>query len=175
MARLALLIGIALCLTSPRPAHAADERMAGVWTLNYDQSENLGRARLDVEMTVSLDGENLVLTRKGKIEGREEPLQEAYTYLATGEEHTVKGAGGNSRQVRARWASDKLQVTWEGNGRFGEFEASEVWQIKNDQILIKTTFQGATGSFVMKSYYDRLKRRRRGARAPVRRPRLTAR
>jgi hypothetical protein len=157
MKHVALWIGLAFVMLAAQIARAMDDRMAGNWTLNFDQSENLGPNRLDLEMTVSLDGENLALTRKGKIEGRDEPLEEAYTYRANGEEHTVTGAGGNSRQVRARWVGDKLKVTWAGAGRFGPFDAVEIWEIKNGQIYIKTTLQGAAGSFTMKSFYDRRK------------------
>ncbi len=152
-----LWVGLALSIGIAQGASAADKGMSGDWTLDFDQSENLGPQRLNVEMTVSIDGDNLTLRRKGTIEGREEPFEEGYTYQANGAEHTVTGAGGNSRAVRASWTSDKLKVTWDGSGRLGPYHGTEVWQIKNNQIYIKTTFEGVAGSFVMKSYYDRKK------------------
>jgi hypothetical protein len=147
-------VAVALLMLVAPLAHAND-KLAGEWVLDFEASKNLGPNPFEIEQTITIEGDKVKLHRIVRSADLEAPEIVEYTLDTSGEEHKIVGFQGAEREVTAQWKGKKLQIKWDGVGRFGPFDAVETWKKKKSGLEIKTVFSGAAGGFVMKSQFVR--------------------
>jgi hypothetical protein len=123
-------------LVSSSFALAQETNWSGSWELDLERSDPLvqqGPPLPATEMTVTREGERLVLSRRFEFQGA--PREFAFAYVGDGEPHEVPGLLG-PRTTRARWKKDKLVVSYTvtRNTPAGtiDLDTIETWSLSRD-------------------------------------------
>lgn len=139
---------LALAALSAAPLVAANPDFAGIWQLDADRSDSLAPGRraqrqqqppVDVELDVSLNGEDVVMTYTMRRDDWPSPAQVTQELITDGKPHESPGLQGRNRTVRVKWRKDKLAVSYTARGPFGEFDVTETWQLSKDGSELQVT------------------------------------
>jgi hypothetical protein len=139
---------LALAALGAPPLAAANPDFAGVWQLDLDRSDSLAPGRrgqqqeqppVDVELDVSLNGEDVVLTYTMRNDDWPQPAQVTQELITDGKPHESPGLQGRNRTARAKWRKNKLGVSYTTRGPFGEFDVTETWQLSKDGSELQVT------------------------------------
>ena len=148
----AAVVGAALAIASlgTAPLAAANDDFAGVWQLDNERSDSLapgraGRERpntLDLELEISLTGEDLVMNYTMRGENLPAPVQFTQNLVTDGKPLQMPDFQGGTRTARVRWRKDKLSLSYTRNSPFGDFDITETWQLSKDgselQVMLHT-------------------------------------
>ncbi len=139
---------LALAALGAAPLAAANPDFAGIWQLDADRSDSLAPGRraqqqqqppVDVELDVSLNGEDVVLNYTMRRDDWPSPAQVTQELITDGKPHESPGLQGRNRTVRVKWRKDKLAVSYTTRGPFGEFDVTETWQLSKDGSELQVT------------------------------------
>ncbi|MXX76757.1 MAG: hypothetical protein F4210_10030 [Holophagales bacterium] len=139
---------LALAALGAAPLSAANADFAGIWQLDPERSDSLAPGRrgqqqqqppVDVELDVSLDGEDVVMSYTLRREDAPAPAQVTQKLVTDGKPHETTGLRGGKRTTRVRWRKDKLAVSYTTRGPFGEFDVTETWQLSKDGSELQVT------------------------------------
>ena len=151
----AVVVGAALAIASlgAAPLAAANEDLAGVWQLDNERSDSLapgraGRERpntLDLELEISLTGEDLVMNYTMRGENLPAPVQFSQNLVTDGKPRKMPDFQGGTRTARVKWRKDKLSVSYTRITPFGDFDVTETWQLSKDgselEVMLHTRTQ----------------------------------
>ncbi len=151
----AVVVGAALAIASlgAAPLAAANEDFAGVWQLDNERSDSLapgraGRDRpntLDLELDISLTGEDLVMNYTMRGENLPAPVQFTQELVTDGKPAVMPSFQGGTRTARVKWRKDKLSVSYTRSTPFGDFDITETWQLSKDgselEVMLHTRTQ----------------------------------
>ena len=151
----AVVVGAALAIASlgAAPLAAANEDLAGVWQLDNERSDSLapgraGRERpntLDLELEISLTGEDLVMNYTMRGENLPAPVQFSQNLVTDGKPRKMPDFQGGTRTARVKWRKDKLSVSSTRITPFGDFDVTETWQLSKDgselEVMLHTRTQ----------------------------------
>ena len=151
----AAVVGLALAVASlgAAPSAAENPDFAGVWQLDNERSDSLapgraGRERpntLDLELDISLTGEDLVMNYTMRSEDLPAPVRFTQNIVTDGKPHQMPGFQGGTRTARVKWRKDKLSVSYTRATPFGDFDITETWQLSKDgselEVMLHTRTQ----------------------------------
>ncbi len=151
----AVVVGAALAIASlgAAPLAAANEDFAGIWQLDSERSDSLapgraGRERpntLDLELEISLTGEDLVMNYTMRGENLPAPVQFSQNLVTDGKPRKMPDFQGGTRTARVKWRKDKLSVSYTRITPFGDFDVTETWQLSKDgselEVMLHTRTQ----------------------------------
>ena len=151
----AAVVGAALAIASlgAVPLAAANEDFAGVWQLDNERSDSLapgraGRERpntLDLELDISLTGEDLIMNYTMRAENLPAPVQFTQDLVTDGKPAVMPNFQGGTRTARVKWRKDKLSVSYTRVTPFGDFDVTETWQLSKDgrelEVMLHTRTQ----------------------------------
>jgi hypothetical protein len=138
MRALILLVVLSLAAALPSPAVAQPgDSLSGAWSLDLQRSDPRRGPNapplVDTRLDVSLVGEDVRVVRNfgASPEGRVIDV----TYQTDGKPHEVAGPMGNPVVVRARWAKDKLRVSYTLSRGSFDLDINEIWSLDKDGEL----------------------------------------
>ena len=150
----AAVVGAALAIASlgAVPLAAANEDFAGVWQLDNERSDSLapgraGRERpntLDLELDISLTGEDLIMNYTMRAENLPAPVQFTQDLVTDGKPAVMPNFQGGTRTARVKWRKDKLSVSYTRVTPFGDFDVTETWQLSKDGRELEVTLHTRT-------------------------------
>lgn len=136
--------GFLLGLLSSAPV-AAQAGFSGHWTLDRERSDPLirgGGPLPEVEMTLEMRGDDVVVSRLYRRDGQEQPV--SFTYVTDGKPHDVSTPFGGARTTRARWKKDRLVASYTisrdtQRGSF-DLDITETWRLSEDGAEIEIAY-----------------------------------
>ena len=151
----ACVVGAALAIASlgAAPLAADNPDFAGVWQLDNERSDSLapgraGRDRpntLDLELDISLTGEDLIMNYTMRGENLPAPVQFIQNLTTDGKPVEMPDFQGGTRTARVKWRKDKLSVSYTRVTPFGDFDVTETWQLSKDgselEVMMHTRTQ----------------------------------
>jgi hypothetical protein len=104
-----LMIGLTIALSGQMT------NFSGTWALNPSRSTNLGvMAAMEDIVTIGQTPTRLTLTDRARVQGQESTRE--LHYDLTGQPVTNPGPMGDQNETVAKWAANKLVVTWTSEG-----------------------------------------------------------
>ncbi len=151
----ASIVGAALAIASlgAAPLAAANEDLAGVWQLDNERSDSLAPGRagreqpntLDLELDISLTGEDLIMNYTMRSENLPAPVRFTQNLVTDGKPVVMPNFQGGTRTARVKWRKDKLSVSYTRITPFGDFDVTETWQLSKDgselEVMLHTRTQ----------------------------------
>ncbi len=151
----AAVVGAALAIASlgAAPLAAANEDFAGVWQMDNERSDSLAPGRagreqpntLDLELDISLTGEDLVMNYTMQSENLPAPVRFTQNLVTDGKPVVMPNFQGGTRTARVKWRKDKLSVSYTRITPFGDFDVTETWQLSKDgselEVMLHTRTQ----------------------------------
>lgn len=145
----AAVVGAALAIASlgAAPLAAANEDFAGIWQLDNERSDSLAPGRagreqpntLDLELDISLTGEDVVMNYTMRRDDLSAPVQFSQNLVTDGKPLQMPNFQGGTRTARVRWRKDKLSLSYTRNSPFGDFDITETWQLSKDGSELQVT------------------------------------
>jgi hypothetical protein len=138
MRALALLavLSLAPALALPAAAQPADS-LAGTWSLDLERSDPRrgpnAMPLVDTEIKVSMEGDDVRVVRNFETPQGARILD--VTYQTDGKPHEITGPMGNPVTVRARWAKDKLRVSYTLSRGGFDLDITEIWSVGKEGEL----------------------------------------
>jgi hypothetical protein len=133
-----LLATLALAAALPPTAFAQSGDFAGTWRLDIERSDprrGPGAGPLaDTEIKVSAVGEDLRVVRNFETPQGARIID--VTYQTDGKPHEVAGPMGSPVKVRARWAKDKLRVSYTVSRGDFDMDINEIWSLSDGGELV---------------------------------------
>ncbi len=145
----AAVVGAAFAIASlgVAPLAAANEDFAGIWQLDNERSDSLAPGRAgreqpntaDLELDISLTGEDVVMNYTMRREDLPAPVQFTQNLVTDGKPHQMPDFQGGTRTARVRWRKDKLSLSYTRATPFGDFDITETWQLSKDGSELQVT------------------------------------
>ncbi len=144
---------LALASLGAAPLAAANEDFAGVWQLDNERSDSLAPGRtgreqpntIDLELDISLTGEDLVMNYTMRGESLPAPVRFTQNLVTDGKPAVMPSFQGGTRTARVKWRKDKLSVSYTRSTPFGDFDITETWQLSKDgselEVMLHTRTQ----------------------------------
>ena len=140
---------LAIAILAAAPLAAANPDFAGIWQLDNERSDSLIPVRpgqdppppADVELEISLEGEDVVLNYVMRRDDFPAPVQITQRLITDGKPMEMPDFTGRTRTVRVKWRKDKLSQSYTIVGPFGDFDTTETWQLSKDGSELKVRIQ----------------------------------
>jgi hypothetical protein len=138
MRALILLAALSFAAATQPPAGAQSGDFTGTWNLDIERSEPRrgpgAGPLLDTEIKVSAVGEDVRVVRNFDTPQGARVID--VTYQTDGKPHEVAGPMGAPLKVRARWAKDKLRVSYTLSRGGFDMDINEIWSLSDDGELV---------------------------------------
>jgi hypothetical protein len=139
MRALALLAVLLLPASAlPAAAQPADS-LSGTWRLDLERSDPRRGPNapplVDTEIKISMAGDDVRVVRNFDTPQGARILD--VTYQTDGKPHEITGPMGNPVAVRAKWAKDKLRVSYTLSRGGFDLDITEIWSLEKDELNIQ--------------------------------------
>jgi hypothetical protein len=139
MRALALLAVLSLLTVASPPSFGqGGEDIVGTWQLDLERSDprrgENAPPLVDTEIKVSMAGEGVRVVRN--FDTREGARVLDVTYETDGKPHEITGPMGNPVVVRARWAKERLRVSYTVSRGGFDLDITETWSVRDDELTI---------------------------------------